>query len=227
MSHDFLHTYRFELSCSAIGVFLLAVGFGAKISPVAAAGACVVGVAIGACIHRRMNASEIDQKDEQISELLQRPTRDSFDALRSDLLGSREEVASVRAAMTDVSGELLEAQAACRKLAGELQRLQVTSDLAQFSDFQLLAMADVCDAEDVRGYLVRPLNDPAMEQLRALGIVTFDSSQDGSKDLKWVLVPEWRQAVRARRMQIDERTRVLRERRGDAIQGSNVGEESR
>lgn len=227
MSRDFFHTYRLELACGAVGALFLALGIGAKSSVLIALGACSTGIAIGSLIHGRMNASELGQKDEQIASLLQRPTRDSFDALRAELLEAREEVSSSRAAMTEVSGELLEAQGACRKLAGELQRLQVASDLAQFSDFQLLAMADVCDAEDVRGYLVRPLNDPAMEQLRALGVVTFDSSQDGSKDLKWVLVPEWRQAVRARRMQIDERTRALRERRGDAIQGSGSSEESR
>lgn len=234
MPRDFIHTYRFELAFGGSGAVLFAIGAATGTSALAGVGPVLallgvlgLGMCVGCLVHRFTTTAELGQKDEQIASLLQRPTRDAFDSVRTDLLQAREEVASSRAAMADLSGDLNEAQSACRKLAGELQRLQVSADLAQFSDFQLLAMADICDAEDVRGYLSRPLNDPAMEQLRALGIVSFDSSQDGSKDLKWTLVPEWRQAVRARRMQIDERTRSLRERRGEAIQSATLAEDDR
>ena len=107
----------------------------------------------------------------------------------------------------------LEAEAAA--LRAELEGARIAGELDQFSDFQLLGMCDVFDAEESEGALRRPYGDPAMEQLMNLEVVDFEMPHDGGRDKTplWTLKPFWRRFTKERRAEMDARTEPLRARR--------------
>ena len=231
MAPTLLKTYAVECAAGALAVVCLAGallgGTGAAALASALACALAAGFACGSLLRRRLLGAPLAAARERIAELERRPTEESLAAVASDRDRALAELESARAELTAVSRELASAVRAQDGLAAEVARARQTASLDRFSDFQLLAMADVCDAEDAEGFLLRPYGDPAMEQLQALGAVAFDTSQaHGSApaaDLRWTLKAEWRQAVRAQRAAIDERTRALRDRRAAQPGASGPG----
>ena len=133
-----------------------------------------------------------------------------------------EELAAKEAAIAEGAAALAASEARAAELEDrvaalerDLEQAQVTFALDRYSDFQLLGMCDVFDAEETEGALRRPYGDPAMEQLMNLGIVDFEMPHDGGRDKTplWTLKPAWRAAVKACRPQMDARTEELRARR--------------
>ena len=232
MNSDLMKTYAVE--CASGGVALVAL-VGAVVAdagavfasePVGAVATAVCalssGVLCGSLVRRMMDGNPLAERDARIAELEQRPTSEDFGAVRSARDEALRDLASARTELASTADELSAAKRERDALAQEAERARSTAALDRFSDFQLLGMCDICDAEDSDGFLLRPYGDPAMEQLQALDAVAFDSSQgtaDAKSELRWTLKPEWRQAVRAQRAQIDVRTRALRERRGDTVSG--------
>lgn len=227
MDKKLIEEYKVELGCAAVFVVCLIAWLALK-APDALAGnvaagifsllgAIAVGVLAGLLARRAFERAPMAELKARVDELSGRPTVEAYRELNAQTAELREGLASAEAAIADLSAQLVDAARDRSALAGALSEAKVTAQLDQFSDFQLLAMCDICDAEGETGYLIRAFGDPAMEQLLALGAVSFDSSQDDRRDLKWTLKPEWRQAIRAHRMQIDERTRALRERRSPKV----------
>lgn len=229
MKTDLFKTYAVECASGAVALVALAGALLADAGAVfasAPAGAvatvvCALssGILCGSLVRRMMDGDPIAVRDARILELEQRPTAEAFTVVRSERDEAVRSLASARVELTELSEELAGALQERDTMARDVERARSTAALDQFSDFQLLGMSDICDAEDTVGYLLRPYGDPAMEQLQALGAVAFDTSpRDGMEmsaggELRWTLRPEWRQAVRAQRAQIDARTRVLRDRR--------------
>ena len=145
----------------------------------------------------------------------------ALEAKDAELAEHAGEVEERDARITALETDLAAAESA-------LEEARVTEELDQFSDFQLLGMCDVYDAEleDESGSLRRPYGDPAMEQLMNLGIVTFEMPRDAEGRDKgghekipyWNLKPMWRRFTKLRRAEMDERTEELRARR-DARRG--------
>ena len=229
MKDNFFTAYIVE--CVSAGIALvafmaaLALGAGGVVAASPAAGASLVlcalalGVLCGSLLRRMADGDPLAARDARIAELEVRPTPEAFTAACSARDAAAAGLASAQAELASLSEELSAAAREREELAQEVSRARTTASLSRFSDFQLLAMCDICDAEDTVGYLSRPYGDPAMEQLQALDAVAFDISHDqagadASGELRWTLKPEWRQAVRAQRAYIDGRTRSLRERRG-------------
>ena len=185
------------------------------------------GILCGSLLRRLADGDPLAAARARIVELEVRPTVEAYTSACDARDRTATELAEAQAALTAVSEELTAATHERDELAHEVERARQTASLDRFSDFQLLAMTDICDAEDAKGYLLRPYGDPAMEQLQALGAVVFDTAQTQSesagKDLRWTLKAEWRQAVRAQREAVDERTRALRDRR--AVQAAAVAGE--
>ena len=128
------------------------------------------------------------------------------------------EVAERERVVGERDAKIQELEGDVERLEGELEVAQVTQELDQFSDFQLLGMCDVYDAEvsEECGALRRPMGDPAMEQLMNLDIVTFEVPHDAAgrdKTPYWNLKPMWRRFTKLRRAEMDERTEALRTRR--------------
>lgn len=220
---DVAKAYSIEIAEGALGAMCL-VGAawlgavpeaGAGTLVAGAAGAMCLGALAGSVLRRHVDAGTREALAARVGELEGRPAVDEHERALARAQKAEGECASAREALASTSEELANARGVCEKLAAALEQAQVTASLDRFSDFQLLALCDICDAEDQEGYLVRPFEDPAMEQLSALGAVSFASHPQGERQLEWTLVPEVRQAVRAQRMHIDERTRALRARRGD------------
>ena len=230
MDGKLIRQYGVEAAGAAVavvGALAAAIaGGGAASAALACIASAGVGAVVGSLLHRGLDGERAAELEGRLSELEGRPTAEAFGELKQRASASAERLASAEAALTSLAGEC---DAACRQrdaLAAEAESLRVTASLDRFSDFQLLGMCDVSDAEDAQGYLARPLDDPAMEQLLARGAVTFDSASRGQAgqngDLRWNLSPEWRLSVRMNRASLDERTRALRERRG-ASQGAAGG----
>ena len=231
MNNDLLKTYAVECASGSVALVALVgslvadAGAAFASSPAGAVTTAVCalssGVLCGSLLRRIADGHPIAERDARIAELELRPTAEAFTAIRSERDETARELASARTELAELSEELEVAVRDREAAAQAAERARATATLNLFSDFQLLGMSDICDAEDSVGYLLRPYGDPAMEQLQALGAVTFDSSPDmqgqgsaeAGKELRWTLKPEWRQAVRAQRTQIDERTRTLRSRR--------------
>lgn len=232
LSTDSLKTHRVELACAAAAIVLLPAGLiagGADAIAANPAGGCLLlagtvalGGLAGAGAVRALEAAPRAAQAARMAELERRPTIEERDALQARAEASETELASARQALHEVTTELAARTQERDDLAAELERATTTARLDQFSDFQLLALADICDAEDAVGYLSRAYGDPAMEQLLALDAVAFDAAQTGedakgSRELRWTLKPVWRQAIRAHRMAVDARTERLRIRRGEVV----------
>lgn len=145
------------------------------------------------------------------AEELARIKRDHENELAAKEAAIAERDASAEALALRVS----ELEACVAALETDLEKTQVTATLDRYSDFQLLGMCDVFDAEETEGALRRPYGDPAMEQLMNLGIVDFEMPHDGGRDKTplWTLAPEWRATVKSCRAQMDARTQEIRARR--------------
>lgn len=228
---DVVKAYSIEIAEGALGAVSLAgaawlgaaapeAGGGALAA--GAVGAAALGALAGSLLRRRTDAEARAVLEARVGELEGRPAADEHQRALARAQKAEEERASAQEVLTSTSEELANARGVCEKLAAALEQAQVTASLDRFSDFQLLALCDICDAEDREGYLVRPFEDPAMEQLSALGAVTFASHPQGERQLQWTLVPEIRQAVRAQRVHIDERTQTLRARRGESAMESDA-----
>lgn len=176
-------------------------------------GVVALGGLAGSCVRRAADAPARAEQATALAELGERPTKEEHAALEARVGELEGQLADAQRAVEGLGEELAKAQQEQERLGEELSAARMTASLDRFSNFQLLAMCDVCDAEDDAGYLARPLSDPAMEQLQALGVVTFAVAQDGEKDLRWTLAPEWRQAVRAHRADLEARVGALRTRR--------------
>ena len=236
MGNNLLKTYAVECVSGAVaaialvGALVADAGAAFASAPLGAVATAVCalssGVLCGSLLRRLADGNPLEAARERIAELERRPAEDEFASVCAARDQASADLAEANAALAAVSEELAAAQQAREALESELAGARQTASLDRFSDFQLLAMADVCDAEDTEGGLSRPYGDPAMEQLQALDVVSFDSAQElgnaASRDLRWTLRPEWRQAVRAQRSAIDERTRALRDRR--AAQAEAAGE---
>ena len=134
------------------------------------------------------------------------------------LAAKDDELQELAQAADEREARIAELEERADGLEKELEEARVTMELDQFSDFQLLGMCDVYDAEITEecGALRRPMGDPAMEQLLNLDVVTFDVPHDGGardKTPYWNLKPMWRRFTKLRRAEMDERTEVLRTRR--------------
>lgn len=237
MRSDLLKSYTVECASGAVAVAALiaalATDAGAVFAsePLGAVATAVCslssGIFCGSLLRRLADGDPLAAARARITELEVRPTAEAYTMACDARDQANKDLAEAQAALTAVSEELTAVAHERDELAREVDRVRQTASLDRFSDFQLLAMADICDAEDAEGYLLRPYGDPAMEQLQALGAVVFDTAQaqgDGAgKDLRWTLKSEWRQAVRAQRDAVDERTRALRDRR--AVQATAVAGE--
>lgn len=220
---DLIERYRLEAGSALAGAVLAVVAFASgavgAITAAPAAGVCLLlaaallGAAAGSAVRCILDRGPLAERDARIAELELRPTAEELEGEKARAGSLDAELAAANDALASVTEELAAARRECGELATRLEHAVATARLDQFSDFQLLAMADICDAEDAAGCLARPLGDPAMEQLQALGAVSFDKLEGASGELAWTLRPEWRQAVRAQREHIDARTVSLRERR--------------
>lgn len=227
MGNNLLKTYAVEC---ASGVVALAALIAALVADAGAALAsaplgavatavCALssGVFCGSLLRRLADGDPLAAARARITELEVRPTVEAYTSACDARDQAVKELAEAQTALTAVSDELSSVTSERDALLLKVEHARQTASLDRFSDFQLLAMTDVCDAEDVEGYLLRPYGDPAMEQLQALGAVVFDTAQtqgaSAGGELRWTLKPEWRQAVRAQRDAVDGRTRALRDRR--------------
>ena len=227
MGNNLLKTYAVECvsgsvaAIALVGALVVDAGAAFASAPMGAVATAVCalssGIFCGSLLRRLVDDNPLAAAMTRIAELERRPEEDEFASVCAARDQASADLAEANTALAAVSEELATAQREREALESELACARQTASLDRFSDFQLLAMADICDAEDMEGGLLRPYGDPAMEQLQALGVVSFDSSQEhgtaAERALRWTLKSEWRQAVRAQRSAIDERTRVLRDRR--------------
>lgn len=227
MGDNLLKTYLVECASGAVALVALIAALVADVGAVfaseplgaVATAVCALssGILCGSLLRRLADGDPLAAARARIAELEVRPTAEAYTSACGARDRATTELAEAQAELSAVSEELSAATRERDELAHEVDRARQTASLDRFSDFQLLAMTDICDAEDTDGYLLRPYGDPAMEQLQALGAVVFDTAQaqgEGTgKELRWTLKSEWRQAVRTQRDAVDERTRALRDRR--------------
>lgn len=176
-------------------------------------GAVAAGGLVGCLVRRAADAPARAELTAQLADLSGRPTVEEHALLTGRVAELEGQLQDAQQALAGVSEELAAAQQERERMEEAYAAARMTASLDRFSDFQLLAMCEISDAEDEVGYLLRPLSDPAMEQLQALGVVSFAAAHDGGKDLRWTLAPEWRQAVRAHRDDIEARAGAMRGRR--------------
>lgn len=191
--------------------------------------AAAAAAGFGGCLAWR-RSGEHEREEEHARELATK--QEELERVRAE---HEQELAAKDAELVKHAGEVEERDARIAELEAdlaavesELEETRVTEELDQFSDFQLLGMCDVYDAEleDESGSLRRPYGDPAMEQLMNLDIVTFEMPHDAEGRDKtgrdkipyWNLKPMWRRFTKLRRAEMDERTEELRKRR-DARRG--------
>ena len=220
MRFDMVRPLLPELVCGAVcGASLAAAAAGGL--DVAAAGGGAVWAFVGAvaagglggCLVRRaVDAPARTVQEARLADLSARPTVEEHALLTERVSELEGQLSDAQQALAGVSEELAAAQQERERMEEAYASARMTASLDRFSDFQLLAMCEICDAEDEVGYLARPLSDPAMEQLQALGVISFAAAHDGGGELRWTLAPEWRQAVRAHRAEIEERAGALRRR---------------
>ena len=227
MRGNLLKTYVVECASGAVALVALIAALVADAGTVfasaplgaVATAVCALssGIFCGSLLRRLADGDPLAAARARITELEVRPTAEAYTSACDARDRAVKELAEAQTALTAVSDELSSAVSERDALTLEVEQARQTASLDRFSDFQLLAMTDICDAEDAEGYLLRPYGDPAMEQLQALGAVAFDTAQaqgeTAGKELRWTLKPEWRQAVRAQRDAVDGRTRSLRDRR--------------
>lgn len=238
MGDNLLKTYAVECASGAVAVVALiaalvadagAVFASAPLGAVATA-VCALssGIFCGSLLRRLADGDPLAAARARITELEVRPTAEAYTTACEARDEATRQLSEAQTALAAISDELSSVTSERDALALEVEHARQTASLDRFSDFQLLAMTDVCDAEDAAGYLLRPYGDPAMEQLQALGAVAFDTAQaqgeSAGKELRWTLKPEWRQAVRAQRDAVDVRTRVLRDRRAIQAQSASISE---
>ena len=126
----------------------------------------------------------------------------------AELAARQSELAERDARIGELEGEV-------ETLTADLRDLRITDELNRYSDFQLLGLCDVYDAEQEEGFLRRAYGDPAMEQLMNLGMVGFDMPHDEGRDRlpRWTLTQDARRFTKLCREQMDARTEAIRARR--------------